>query len=142
MKTKWSAFRFGCLLLGGAALAALPISAQVAHEATMSPAAPSASISGVEVSHTGHQTAVRISGTGELRYQTSRLDGPPRLVLDFANTRLAVSRNTVPSEYVPVRDVRMGQPKPGKSRVVIDLAKEAVAKLDRRVGGAYRRIEQ
>ena len=123
MKTKWPAFRFGCLLLGGAALAALPVSAQVAHEATMSPAAPSASISGVEVSHTGQQTTVRISGTGELRYQTSRLDGPPRLVLDFANTRLAVSRNTVPSEYVPVRDVRMGQPNPGQSRVVIDLAK-------------------
>ena len=123
MKTKWPAIRFGCLLLGGAALAALPISAQVAHEEIMSPAEPSASISGVEVSHAGQQTAVRISGTGELRYQTSRLDGPPRLVLDFANTRLAVSRNTVPSEYVPVRDVRMGQPNPGQSRVVIDLSK-------------------
>jgi len=123
MKTKWPAFRFGCLLLGGAALAALPVSAQVAHEAAMSPAAPSASISDVGVSHTGQQTAVRISGTGELLCQTSRLDGPPRLVLDFANTRLAVSRNTVPSEYVAVRDVRMGQPNPGQSRVVIDLAK-------------------
>ena len=40
----------------------------------MSTAAPSASISNVEVAHTGQQTTVRISGTGELRYQASRLD--------------------------------------------------------------------
>jgi type IV pilus assembly protein PilQ len=122
MKTKRPTFRFGCMLLWGAAFAALPVSAQVANDATMSQAAPSASISGVEVSRTGQQTAVRISGTGDLRYQTSRLDNPPRLVLDFANTRVAISRNAVTSEYVPVRNVRVGQPKPGQSRVVIDLA--------------------
>ena len=64
---------------------------------------------------------MRISGTGELHYQTSRLDSPPRLVLDFADTRLAVARMKVSSEYAPVLDVRMGQPNPGQSRVVIDL---------------------
>ena len=29
----------------------------------------------------------------------------------------------VPSDYAPVLDVRLGQPNPGQSRIVIDLAK-------------------
>jgi type IV pilus assembly protein PilQ len=123
MKTKWPAFRFGCLLLVGAAVAAMPASAQVAYEAAKSTTGLSASISDVAVAHAGMQTSVRITGTGELRYQTSRLDNPARLVLDFADTRLVFSRHSVPSEYVPVRGVRIGQPNPGQSRVVIDLAK-------------------
>jgi len=44
MKTKWPAFRFGCLLLAGAVLTAFPASAQVAHEAVSSTAGPSSSI--------------------------------------------------------------------------------------------------
>jgi type IV pilus secretin PilQ/predicted competence protein len=122
MKTKWPAFRFGCLLLAGTVLTTIPASAQVAHEAVTSTAGPSSSISGVEVARAGQRTTVRISGSGELRYQTSRLDNPARLVLDFQETNLAVSRYTVRSEYVPVRAVRLGQSKPGLSRVVIDLA--------------------
>ena len=97
MKTKWPALQFGCLLLVGVAMSAFPASAQVTHEAAMSTAGPLSSISGVKVVHAGHRTTVRISGTGELRYQTSRLDSPARLVLDFEDTRLAVSRYTVPS---------------------------------------------
>jgi type IV pilus secretin PilQ/predicted competence protein len=125
MKTKWPAFRFGCLLLAGAAVAALPASAQVADDAAKSTVGSAASISDVTVARTGKQTTVRITGTGELRYQASRLDDPARVVLDFVDTRLAVSRRSVLSDYFPVRDVRMGQPKPGQSRVVIDLAKTA-----------------
>ena len=122
MKTKWPAFRFGCLLLAGSVLTAFPASAQVAHEAVTSTAGPSSSISGVEVSHAAQRTTVRISGSGELRYQTSRLENPARLVLDFENTNLAVSKYTVRSQHVPVRAVRLGQSQPGLSRVVIDLA--------------------
>jgi type IV pilus assembly protein PilQ len=122
MKTKWPAFRFGCLLLAGAVLTAIPASAQVVQQAVTSTAGPSSSISGVEVAYTGQHTTVRISGTGELRYRTSRLQNPARLVLDFEDTSLAVSRYTVPSEYLPVRAVRLGQSKPGQSRVVVDLA--------------------
>lgn len=121
MKTKWPAFGCGCLLLVGATMAVLPASAQVAHEANVSTAALSASISGVEVAHSGQQTTVRISGTGDLRYQTSRLDSPPRLVLDFSDTRLAAGRNKVPSVYAPIVGVRLGQPTTGQSRIVIDL---------------------
>jgi type IV pilus assembly protein PilQ len=123
MKTNWPALRFRCLLLAGAAVAVLPASAQVARETLVGAAAPLASISAVEVAQPNQQTTVRISGTGELHYRASRLDSPPRLVLDFAGTRLKIEKNKVPSEYAPVLDVRIGQPNPGESRIVIDLAK-------------------
>ena len=123
MKTKWPALRFGCLLLAGAAVTAIPVGAQLAQDAMNTTAGPSSpAISGVRIAQAGQQTTVQINGTAELRYRASRLDNPARLVLDFADTRLAVSRLSVPSEYLPVRDVRMGQPTPGQARVVIDLA--------------------
>jgi len=124
MKINWPALGFPCLLLAGAAVAVLPANAQLVQETPASVAAPRASISAVEVAQPGEQTTVRISGTGELHYQASRLDSPSRLVLDFAGTRLNVGKNKVPSEYAPVLDVRMGQPVPGESRIVIDLAKQ------------------
>jgi type IV pilus assembly protein PilQ len=124
MKTNWPALGFSCLLLAGATVAVPPASAQVAQQAHTSAAALLASISAVEVTQSGQQTTVRVTGAGELRYQTSRLDSPPRLVLDFADTRLNVEKRKVSSDYAPVVDVRMGQPNPGQSRIVIDLAKQ------------------
>lgn len=123
MKTNWPALGFSCLWLAGAAIAVPPASAQVAPQSPMGAAASLASISAVEIAQPGTQTTVRIHGSGELHYQTSRLDSPPRLVLDFADTRLNVEKYKVPSEYAPVLDVRLGQPNPGQSRIVIDLAK-------------------
>ena len=124
MKTNWPALGFSCLWLAGAAVAVLPASAQVSQQAPASEGVSPASISAVVVLQPGQQTAVRISGTGELRCKTSRLDSPPRLVLDFANTRLIVGNKKVSSDFPPVLDVRLGQPNPGQSRIVIDLAKQ------------------
>jgi len=124
MKTNWPALGFSCLWLAGAAIAVPPASAQVAQQTPESASAPLASISAVEVAEPGQHTTVRISGTGELHYRASRLDSPPRLVLDFADTRLNVQKMKVASDYAPVVDVRMGQPNPGQSRIVIDLAKQ------------------
>jgi type IV pilus secretin PilQ/predicted competence protein len=124
MKTNWPALGFSCLLLAGAAVAVPPASAQLTHQTPTGAVAPLASISAVDVAQPGQQTTVRIAGTGELHYQTSRLDSPPRLVLDFADTRLNVENKKVPSNYAPVLGVRMGQPNPGLSRIVIDLAKQ------------------
>jgi len=114
MKTNRPALGFRCLLLAGAACAVLPASAQVAPLTLVSAAPQLASISAIEVAQPGQQTTVRISGTGELHYKTSRLDSPPRLVLDFADTRLNVEKTRVPSQYTPVLDVRTGQPNPGQ----------------------------
>jgi type IV pilus assembly protein PilQ len=123
MKINWPALGFPCLLLAGAACAVLPASAQVAQLTPVSVTLQPASISAIEIAQPGQQTTVRISGTGELHYKTSRLDSPPRLVLDFTDTRLNVEKSRVSSQYSPVLDVRTGQPNPGQSRIVIDLAK-------------------
>ena len=120
MKTIWRAFGSGCLLLAGAVIPALSANAQVATEAAT---APVGSISAVDVTRSGQQTVVHITGTGALHFQTSRLDSPSRIVLDFAETRLSIRKYKMPSEYAPVMDVRVGQPNPGQSRVVIDLDK-------------------
>ena len=122
MKMNWPALGFRCLLLAGATAAVWPAGAQVAPGTTAAPARSSA-ISAVEVAQPGPQTTVRISGTGELHYRASQIDAPPRLVLDFADTHLAVEKTKVASAYAPVLDVRMGQPVPGQARIVIDLAK-------------------
>jgi type IV pilus secretin PilQ/predicted competence protein len=123
MKINWPALRFGCLLLAGATIAVLPAAAQTARLMPVSVTAPAATISGVEVERSGQQTCVRITGSGNLHFATSRLNSPARLVLDFADTRMNVAKYRIPSEYTPVLAVRMGQPVPGQSRVVIDLAK-------------------
>jgi type IV pilus assembly protein PilQ len=123
MKIKSPAFGFGSLLLVSAAFAALPATAQDARQAAVSTMAQPASISEVAVVRAGQQTTVRISGTGDLRYTASRLDSPPRLVLDFSGAQLARGLRKISSEYAPVVAVRTGQPVSGTSRVVIDLAK-------------------
>jgi type IV pilus assembly protein PilQ len=99
--------------------------AQVAPLTPVSVQPQRATISAVEVAQSGLETTVRITGAGDLRYQTSRLDSPPRLVLDFTDTRLEVKKYKVASEFAPVMGVRIGQPNPGQSRVVIDLTSEA-----------------
>jgi type IV pilus assembly protein PilQ len=123
MKNNWPAFGFGCLMLVGTAAAALPANAQSTQEAVASTNVQPASISGVQVLRAGQQTTVRISGTGDLRYRASRLDSPPRLILDFPAAQLPATHHQINSEYAPVVAIRMGQPTPGQSRVVIDLAK-------------------
>jgi type IV pilus secretin PilQ/predicted competence protein len=123
MKIKSPAFGFGSLLLAGAAMfGALPAVAQVAPQAGVSTTAQSASISKVLVDRSGQLTTVRILGTGDLSYEASRLDAPPRLVLDFSAAQLSRGIRKVASNYAPVSEVRVGQPVPGKSRVVIDLS--------------------
>jgi type IV pilus secretin PilQ/predicted competence protein len=122
MKTNWPALGFGCLWLAAGVVAVPNASGQAAQLMPASVKPQQAAISAVEVAQAGAQTTVRITGTGNLRYQASRLDSPPRLVLDFTGARLDVKKYKVASEYAPVVSVRMGQPVPGQSRVVIDLA--------------------
>ena len=101
MKTKWPAFGFSCLLLAGAAVAISPASAQVAHQSSVNAGAAAATISSVEIAQPGETTTVRISGSGDLHYQTSRLDSPPRLVLDFSATALTVEKSKVRRNTFP-----------------------------------------
>src|SRR5712691_13534227 len=105
MKTNWPAFRLGYILVAGAAVAALPARAQIAQRAAATASVPSASISRVEVDRAGQQTTVRIAGNRGLSYQELRLSNPPRLVLDFADARLALPGHAVASERSEERRV-------------------------------------
>jgi type IV pilus assembly protein PilQ len=84
--------------------------------------APASAIESVGVTRVAEQTQVVVSGDGRLVYDTLRLSNPERLVLDFWGTKLKMAARTVASKSEPVTGVRIGQFKPGVTRVVIDLA--------------------
>jgi type IV pilus assembly protein PilQ len=60
-----------------------------------------------------------------------RLNNPDRLVLDFADTRMAVQKMIIPGVSAPVREVRLGQYRPGVARVVVDLTAAAPYQIGR-----------
>jgi type IV pilus assembly protein PilQ len=91
--------------------------------------APASVISKVAVTRAPQGTQVVVSGDGRLVYQTMRLSAPERVVLDFWGTKPTMAAKTAPAAVVePVRGVRVGQFKPGVTRVVIDL--ETVASYE------------
>jgi len=62
-----------------------------------------------------------VQGAGPLSYHVTQLSDPPRVVVDLGGARLTETRNTIASDYAPVRRVRLGQSRPDQVRVVIDL---------------------
>jgi type IV pilus assembly protein PilQ len=80
-----------------------------------------ARISRVSVSAPGQQPRVQIDGSGDFHYHASRLDNPSRLVIDFADTTLVSSTNTIAGDSALIRNVRVGQYQPDIARVVVQL---------------------
>ena len=73
----------------------------------------------VETGATGTRVELQLDRPGD--YKVIELRNPDRLVVDFADSRLA--RNlTLPAGAGAVKAVRTGQPQPGTVRVVFDLA--------------------
>jgi type IV pilus assembly protein PilQ len=130
MKTYWPVFRPSGLVLAAmlvphlaGAQAAKPRTAQTSGATT---------VAQVGVDRVGQQTIVRVQGDGPLNYHVTRLSDPARVVVDFDEARLAAPRNTIASDYDPVRRVRLGQPRPDQVRVVIDLATPAQFKAEQK----------
>jgi len=123
MKTNWPAFRFGCLILATAALGGSPATLR-GQDATASPSS-AAVISSVAITQDTQRAAVRVEGAGRLDVHAARMQNPERLVLDFAGARMGVQKSSIPGVAAPVRDVRMGQYRPGVARIVIDLTGSA-----------------
>jgi type IV pilus assembly protein PilQ len=119
MKTNWSAFRGGFLILSSAVLGASPLLAQTQEPAGAT--AASSVISSVAITQAPQRASVRVDGEGRLDAHVSRMQNPERLVLDFSGARLAVDRTVIPGVSEPVRDVRLGQYRPNVARVVVDL---------------------
>ncbi|MBZ5700955.1 MAG: type IV pilus secretin PilQ [Acidobacteriia bacterium] len=126
MKTTWPAIRCGCLLLASTALLTGSVAAQAQKAAGAAQgSAAAAVISSVAVTQTGERASVRVEGEGLREALATHMENPPRLVLDFSGTRLAVHHRTdVPGAPAPVRGVRLGQYKRDVARVVIDLSAE------------------
>jgi type IV pilus secretin PilQ/predicted competence protein len=79
----------------------------------------------VHLAQNGTSTEVSISGSGPLTYHSIHLQGPDRLVLDFAGSHLTTTEKQIASNLDPVREIRLAQFTPEVSRVVIDLREPA-----------------
>ncbi|GHB96781.1 N-acetylmuramoyl-L-alanine amidase [Thermomonas carbonis] len=78
----------------------------------------------VETGATGTRVELQLDRPGD--YKVIELRNPDRLVVDFADSRLA--RNlSMPAGAGAVKAVRTGQPQPGIVRVVFDLASQVKA---------------
>ena len=129
MKTNWPALRNGCLILASLACGTAPVLAQSQEFAGAT--ATAAVISSVAVMQASQRASVRVEGEGRLDAHAVRLHNPDRLVLDFADTRMAVQRMIIPGVSAPVREVRLGQYRPGVARVVVDLTAAAPYQIQR-----------
>src|SRR6267378_1567619 len=101
------------------AVAASPVLAQTQVSTGMN--ATAAVISRVAITQAAQRTAVRVEGEGRLDVHAAQMQNPDRLVLDFADARLAVQKMVIPGESAPVRGGRLGQYRPNVARVVVDL---------------------
>jgi N-acetylmuramoyl-L-alanine amidase len=70
-------------------------------------------------------TRIVISVEGEVKFDTSRLPSPDRIVLDLNGTRLSSTLvgKTFPVENAFLQQIRVGQFQPSVTRVVLDVAK-------------------
>jgi len=128
MKTYGPVFRPNGLILAAVMLMPIVVGAQGAKSAAAQTSSVTA-VAKVDVDRVDQQTIVRIQGDGALKYHVTRLSDPPRVVIDFEEARLAAPRNTIASDYDPVRRVRLGQSQSDQVRVVIDLATVAQFKV-------------
>lgn len=88
------------------------------------PSAKIATITGIERTPLPGGTRVTVNLDGPASYVSEQLDGPPRLVLDFASTKTTDSLRFATLTYDDdlVRAVRVGHHANSVTRVVLDLA--------------------
>ena len=112
------------VLLGAALIAALAWNLAKASE-----------INDLRVSAGPTGTRAELKLDAEAEYRLIPLSGPDRLVVDFPGSRLA-PRVSPPAGTGAVKAVRTGQPTPGTTRIVFDLAMPVVALKPRFETGA------
>jgi N-acetylmuramoyl-L-alanine amidase len=81
-------------------------------------------VTGVRFWSLGDVTRVAIETTGPFDYTHARLDNPDRLFFDIAGARTQFPTKgmyTVKVEDRLVRQIRVAQPQPGRTRIVLDL---------------------
>lgn len=85
-----------------------------------------ATLQSVSVKPIGDKTYVYFSGEGYFTHRAFALSGPERVVIDFANTRLACALPPVAAAAGHVRRVRGGNPNPQTLRLVFEVDRPVV----------------
>ena len=92
-------------------------------------------VTSLSVERAADGVTVRIRTSGPLKYQSSFIDAPSRLVIDFPGATYAWNKSTLSSDSEPVREVRGGQWKESIARVVIELSRRVGYRIDKDSGG-------
>ena len=88
----------------------------------------------------GNRTTLELTLSDRVAYKVFGLDDPPRVVVDLADVRWRVADAEMPKPAGVIGQFRLGHPKPGTARLVIDTAVRAKiddASLKPRPRGGY-----
>ena len=106
------------------------VSAEEAAEPSPSSALPKSNavqmvIRRIEVQHEDEGSAVQITSSGALIPNITKLDGPPRLVIDLAESVAAAPQGRIPVQAEDIKSIRLTQYQnnPPITRIVVDLNK-------------------
>ena len=83
----------------------------------------------VQVSNESGNTQVIISLSGPVKYTTSTLNKPDRVVIDLRDTRLAANLKNLPLQDTLIKQVRSGIQKGTDIRLVLDLDKALQSRI-------------
>ena len=81
-------------------------------------------VTGMEFHEVDGRAEAVIRGTGKLKYKTSILIDPPRIVVDLPGAVLVGNPAPMPVSHAIARQIRASQHSPDTVRVVVDLARE------------------
>jgi N-acetylmuramoyl-L-alanine amidase len=81
-------------------------------------------VTGLEFREVDGRAEAIVKGTGKLKYKTSILIDPPRIVVDLPGAVLVGNPGPMPVSHGIARQIRASQHSPDTVRVVVDLAKE------------------
>ena len=99
------------------------------------PADAPARVTAVTVQSVDDTITVSIATAGAPAYRTELLGGPFRVVLDFDNTLYEWRNAPTPVAADPVKEIRGSQYKKGVARLVIELTRKALYKIEPEAGG-------
>jgi N-acetylmuramoyl-L-alanine amidase len=115
-RTRWLRRR---LLLVGSAVAVLAVAAILPGTASL---AAEASVDDIRIARHGVATRVVIDLSGPVEFRHIKLAQPPRLAIDLPEVTWTVVGDPAAKATGLVQGIRFGQPRPGVSRIVLDVA--------------------
>jgi type IV pilus assembly protein PilQ len=92
-------------------------------------------VTSLSVDRVSDGVTVRIRTSGPVKYQSSFIDSPNRLVVDLPGATYAWNKATLKSDTEPVRQVRGSQFSRGVARVVVDLSRKVGYRIDEDADG-------